>query len=231
MPFIILLPSGKNIWQLFLVFTLLGVAFYFLSESEKTEANTYKDGPKTADVQTLNAQSLEYNYLSLTGLSDSYYIYKAFAEDNDEDNVDTEKAIVLYYALHTLEELDASIAGEQSRPAVVVRQTLPAEERACVETEEGCLAGGEMTLEGRLSKDVPYPDDKEGVDRLAKDGLYTLDNTLYFDADWQPKTVAETASGGSFWMGWIVVGGLLTAFMFYKSRRKNVTNPPVQEQA
>jgi hypothetical protein len=230
MPFIIMLPDRKNIWQLFLIFTLMGVGFYFLSEGDKREANIYKDGPKAADVETLTQDSLEYDYVKLTGLNDSAYIYSYFSEGNDEENVNTEKAIILYYTLHTLKEFDIAIAGEQSRPAVVVRQHVPLEERACAESEEGCLVGGEMTLEGRLSKDLSYPDDKEAVDKLAADFLYTLDdNTLYFDADWRPKTVEATSGGGSFWIGFTVLWGALTAFTFYRSRRKNIT-PLMQEQ-
>jgi hypothetical protein len=230
MPFIIMLPSGKNIWQLFLIFTLMGVGFYFLSENDKAEADSYKDGPKAADVETLSADSLEYDYVKLTGLNDSAYIYSYFSEGKDEENVNTEKAVILYYTLHTLKEFDLAIAGEQSRPAVVVRQHVPIEERACVESEDGCLAGGEIVLEGRLSKDLPFPDDKEAVDKLAADFLYSVDdNTLYLDADWQPKSVEETSGGGSFWIGFTVLWGALTAFTFYRSRRKKVT-PPMQEQ-
>jgi hypothetical protein len=238
MAFIIMLPAGRNIWQLFALLTLMGVGFYFLSQGDKAEADQYKDGPKTADVETLiaetsGAEDLEYDYLKLTGLSDSAYIYSYFSEGKDEETVDTQKAIILYYALLNLEEFDLSIAGEQSRPTVVVRQVVPEEKRACIETEDGCLTGGETTLEGRLSKDPIYPDsDQESLDKLAKDLLYTLDdNTLYFDADWRPKTVEETSGGGAFWIGFSVLWGVATAFTFYRSRRKKAVTPPTQEQA
>jgi hypothetical protein len=231
MPFIIMLPDRKNIWQLFLLFTLLGVGFYFAASSDNVEAAKYEDGPKAADVETLTQESLEYDYVNLTGLNDSAYIYSYFSEGNDEENVNTEKAVILYYTLHTLKEFDLAIAGEQSRPAVVVRQHVPVEERACVDSEEGCLVGGEITLEGRLSKDVSFPDDKEAVDKLAADFLYTVDdNTLYFDADWRPVTAESAASGKPFAIGWMIISGLLTAFTFYRSRRKKDVTPPLQEQ-
>ncbi len=234
MPLIIMLPAGRNLWQLFGIFFLMGVGFYFAASGDNAEAEKYKGGPKAADVETLNAENLEYDYLNLTGLNDSYYTYSYFSEGKDEEKVDTDKAIILFYTLHTLEELDASISGEQSRPAVVVRQYIADEQRTCIE-DDSCLAGGEMTLEGQLSKDLSDSDDKEAVDKLAKDGLYTFDeDTLYFDADWKPVT-AESASGGKpFAIGWMVVSGLLTAFTFYRNRRTKGApdpTPPAQEQS
>jgi hypothetical protein len=238
MPFIILLPSGKNLWQLFVIFFLTGVGFYFAGSSDVAEAEKYKDGPKAVDVAELNSASPTYDYVQLTGLTDGAYIYSYFAEGKDEAKVDKTKAIVLYYALHTPEQLELSLNNEQSQPAVLVRQYLPEDQVACIDSEAGCMTGGEMTLEGRLTKELPYKEDQEYFDKLAKTGLYTFDgNMLYLNADWKPKTMDEAASGKPFAIGWMVVSALLGAFTFYRSRRNKVATPtasnassPTQEQ-
>lgn len=230
MPFIIFLPSRKNLWQLFIIFFLMGVGFYFAGSSDVAEAEKYKDGPKAVDVAELDAKNLEYDYVKLTGLADGAYIYSYFAEGKDEEKIDKTKAIVLYYALHTPEQFDLSINNQQSQPAVLVRQYLPEDQVACIDSEAGCLAGGEMMLEGRLTKELPYKEDQEHFDELIKTGLYALDsNTLYLNADWKPKTMDEAASGKPFAVGWMIVSALLGAFTFYRSHRNKTAAPPAND--
>jgi hypothetical protein len=220
----LLLYVWKNRYLRYPVLLLIGGFIYLASMGARDEAANYKDGPQSVDVETLGAENLEYDYVKLTGLSDSYYIYSYFSEGKDEEKADTDKAIILYYALHTLEEFDTSIAGEQSHPAVVVRQILPQEQRACVETEEGCLTGGEMTLEGRVSKEMTYESDKEALDKLAADGLYTFDdNTLYFEEGWKPATASSASELRGVGLGWI---GVTVAGLFYSMFKRRKKNAP-----
>jgi hypothetical protein len=219
----------RNIWLRYPLFLLVGVFIYLGGISENDDAKKYEGGPKEVDVESLSAANLEYDYLKLTGLNDSYFIYSYYAESKDEEKVDEDKAIVLYYALHTLEEFDVSIAGEQSRPAVLVRQVLPEDQRACVESEEGCLVGGEMTLTGQLTKEMPFSDndEKEAFTKLAEGGLYTVDeNTLYFNADWDVPTetnAAITKNLGLIWMGLTALG---LVYSVNKRRRRKVADAP-----
>jgi hypothetical protein len=212
----------KNRYLRYPLLLLIGGFIYLAGMGAGDEAAHYKDGPQAVDIETLSAENLEYDYLKLTGLNDSYYIYSYYSEGKDEEKADTDKAVVLYYTLHALNELDASIAGEQSRPSVVVRQVLPTEQRACVESTDGCLTGGEMTLEGRLSKEMTYPSDKEALDKLAKDGLYTFDeNTLYFEADWKPATTSNASTAKTAGLGWLgaTIAGLV--YSIFKRRKQN----------
>jgi hypothetical protein len=227
MPFIILAPSGKNLWQLFAVFFLAGVVFYFAASSDTAEANKYKDGPRTLEVAEVNQESLEYEYVKLTGFTDGAYMYSYFQEGKDKEKIDETKAITLYYALLTPEELEVSLGGEQTQPRVFVRQILPEEQRTCVDTG-GCVDSMEVGLEGRLTKTMPLEDDITFVKDLAESSLYTVDdNTLFLDVDWQPKTMDDAASGKPFAIGWMVVSALLGVFTFYRSRRNKVATPTV----
>lgn len=220
----------RNIWLRYSILLAVGIFIYLGGLSENDDAKKYARGPEAVDIESLSGKNLEYDYLTLTGLNDSYYIYAYFSEGKDEEKIDKDKAIILYYALHTLEELDVSIAGEQSRPTVLVRQVLPEDQRACVESEEGCLVGGEMTLTGQLTKEMPYSgdDEKEAFDKLAQDGLYTVDeNTLYFNADWDVPTESNasiTKGLGIVWMGLTALG---LAYSVNKRRKKKVAELPI----
>jgi hypothetical protein len=227
MPFIIFLPSGRNLWQLFAVFFLAGVGFYFAASSDNAEAEKYKDGPRALDVAEVSQESLEYEYVKLTGFTDGAYMYSYFKEGRNEEKIDETKAITLYYALLAPEELEVSLGGEQTQPRVFVRQILPDEQRSCVDTEEGCVGSMEVALEGRLTKKMPLEDDIDFVKDLAESSLYTIDgNTLFLDVDWKPKTMDDAASGKPFAIGWMVVSALLGVFTFYRSRRNKVAAPP-----
>lgn len=218
----------KNRWIRYPLLLLLGGFIYLAGMGAGDEAAKYKDGPQTVDVETLSAANLEYDYVKLTGFNDSFYIYSYYSEGRDEEKADTDKAIVLFYTLHNIEQFDASIAGEQSQPAVVVRQVLPTEQRACVDSEEGCLVGGELTLEGRLSKDVYAPSDKEAIDKLAADGSYIVnENTLYFEADWKPSTASTASSAKTAGLGWLGATIVGLFYSIFKGRRKNKAGEPV----
>jgi hypothetical protein len=232
MPFILIVLRfiWRHLWLRYTILLAIGFFIYLGGLGEIDEAKTYQDGPKAADVTSLSEKNLEYDYLEVTGLNDSYYSYSYYSEAKDEEKADTDKAVVLYYPLLVLEEFDTSIAGEQSRPTVIVRQVLPQEQRACIETDS-CLAGGEMTLEGRLSKDLPYSSDKEAVAKLIEGGLYTVDaNTLYFDADWKPSTVSSGGTTKNIGLGWMLLTALslpLTLFL----RRRKAAQPSRQAEA
>jgi hypothetical protein len=238
MPFIIFFPSGKNLWQLFAVFFLTGIGFYFAGSSDVAEAEKYKDGPRALGVAEVNQESLLYEYVKLTGFTDGAYMYSYFQEGKDKEKIDETKAITLYYALLAPEELEVSLNNKQTQPRVFVRQILPDEQRSCIDTQEGCVGSKEITLEGRLTKKMPLEDDITFVKDLAETSLYTVDdNTIYLDVDWRPVTAESASSGKPFAIGWMVVSALLGAFTFYRSRRNKVATPtvsnassPTQEQ-
>jgi hypothetical protein len=215
----------RNIWLRYSILLALGVSIYLGGISENDDAKKYEGGPKEVDVESLSAKNLEYDYLTLTGLNDSYFLYAYFSEGKDKEKIDKDKAIILYYALHTLEELDASIAGEQSRPTVLVRQVLPEEQRACVESEDGCLTGGEMTLTGQLTKERPFEgdDEKEAFTKLAEGGLYTVDeNTLYLNADWDVPTESNASITKGLGVVWTGLSALGLAFSWNKRRKRKL---------
>jgi hypothetical protein len=217
----------RTIWLRYSILLALGGFIYLGGLTENDDANKYKSGPKDADVESLSEKNLEYDYLTLTGLNDSYYAYGYYSEGKDEEKIDKDKAIILYYALHTLEELDVSIAGEQSRPTVIVRQVLPEEKRACVDTDE-CLAGGDMTVVGQLSKDLPYADEKDVVDKLTEGGLYTIDeNTFYFDADWKQPTESNASITKGIGVVFMGLSALGLAYSLNKRRKKKALVEPL----
>lgn len=210
----------RHLWLRYAVLLAIGFFIYLAGLGEIDEAKTYQDGPQAGDVASLSEKSLEYDYFKLTGLNDSYYSYSYYAEGEDEERADTDKAIVLFYPLLVLEEFDTSIAGEQSRPSVIVRQVLPEEQRACIETDS-CLEGGEMTLEGRLSGEMLYSSDKQAIDKLTEGGFYIVDaNTLYFDADWKPSTVSSGGTTKNIGLGWMLLTALSLPLTLFLRRKK-----------
>jgi hypothetical protein len=213
----------KNRYLRYPILLLIGGFIYLMGAGAGNEATKYKDGPQTVDIQTLSAENLEYDYIKLTGgIADGAYYYTYYTEGKDEEQADEDKAIELYYALHTLEGLDSVLAGEQIPAKVLVKQFLPKEERACIDTPEGCDISGEMTLEGRLSKEPPLTADKAYFDELVKD-YYTIDgNTLYLDTFWKPSTSGGASALRGVSLGWI---GLTLAGLAYGIfRRRNKQN-------
>jgi hypothetical protein len=216
----------KRFWLRYAVLLNIGGFIYLAGLGQIDEAKIYQDGPQSADVETLAPENLKYDYLTLTGLNDSYYSFSYYSESSSDEQVDKDKQIVLFYTLQILEEFDASIAGEQSHAAVIVREVLPDEKRACVE-DDSCLEGGEMTLEGRLSEQPPYSSDQEAIDMLVKDGLYTVDeNTLYFDASWRPVTSSTANITKNVGLGWMLVVALLLLLnVLLRRKTQTATNP------
>jgi hypothetical protein len=147
-------------------------------------------------------------------------------EGNDENVADEDKPIDVYYALHTLEAFDRSIVGEQVEARLLVKQFLPKEERACINTPDGCDISGELTLEGRLTKE-PDVGDQTHFEELAKD-LYVIDeNTLYLDTFWKPSTATSASVLGYVGLGWIgaTVAGLF--YSIFKRRKKNAPDEAI----
>jgi hypothetical protein len=220
MPFIFYV--WKNRWLRYPLLLLIGGFIYLAGMGAGDEAAKYKDGPQTVDIESLSEANLEYDYVKLTGFADSAYYYTYYTEGKEKEQADEDKDIELYYALHTVADLDVAISGGQSQPAVLVKQFLPKEERACIDTAEGCDISGELTLEGRLSKEPPLIADKGYFEELAKD-LYIIDgNTLYLDAHWKPSTASSASVLGSVGLGWI--GATIAGLAYGIFRRRNKKN-------
>ncbi len=217
----------RNIWLRYGLFLLLGGFIYLGGSAQTDEARKYKDGPKAVNAESLSAEDTEYGYVELTGLNDSYYAYGYYTEGRNSEEVDTTKSIMLYYTLHTAEEIEVSIAGEQSRPAVVVRQPLLDDKRTCVDTED-CLTGGEMTVTGLLSKEPPYDDEKGVIDTLTEGGLYTLDDTtFYLDTHWKPATSGGASLTKNLGLAFMGLSGLGLAFSLFKRRKQTAANDSI----
>lgn len=215
----LILYVWKNRYLRYPLLLLIGGFIFLMGSAAGDEAAKYKDGPQTVDIETLSADNLEYDYVKLTGLADSAYYYTYQVEGNDENVADEDKPVDVYYALHTLDAFDRSISGEQVEAKVLVKQFLPKEERACINTQEGCDISGELTLEGRLSKEPPLVSDKPHFEALAKD-LYVIDeNTLYLDTFWKPATSSGASIGRTLGIGW--VGTTLAGLAFGIYRRRN----------
>jgi hypothetical protein len=218
----------KNRYLRYSLLLLLGGFIYLMGLGAGGEAAKYKDGPKSVDIETLSAENLEYDYIKLTGgIADGAYYYTYYTEGKDEEQADEDKAIELYYAVHTLDGLDGVLNGEQVPAKVLVKQFLPKEERACIDTEEGCDISGEMTLEGRLSKEPPLIADKGYFEELAK-GYYTIDeNTLYLNTFWKPSTATSASVLGNVGLGWIgaTIAGLF--YSIFKRRKKNAPDEAI----
>lgn len=223
----------NTFWLRYTALLFIGGFIYLGGLGLTDEAKTYKDGPRAANVETLNADNLKYDYLTLTGFNDSYYSFSYYSETTSDETVDTDKRVVLFYTLQTLAEAEASVAGEQSHAAVVVRQVLPDEKRACVQ-DDTCLEGGEMTLEGRLSRELSNTSDQEAINMLAEGGFYTVDDTtLYFDANWQPATSGSASTTKNLGLGVMLVAALALPLNLFLRRRKAEqagSSLPTQEQ-
>jgi hypothetical protein len=218
--------AWKNRYIRYPLLLLLGGFIYLMGLGAGDEARKYKDGPQTVDIETLSAENLEYDYVKLTGFADSAYYYVYNVEGNDENVADEDKPIDVYYALHTLEAFDRSIAGEQVEARLLVKQFLPKEERACINTPEGCDISGELTLEGRLTKE-PDVGDQTHFEELAKD-LYVIDeNTLYLDTFWKPSTATSASVLGNVGLGWVgaTIAGLF--YIIFKRRKKNAPDEAI----
>jgi hypothetical protein len=207
----------RNIWLRHIALFAIGLALFFLGSGLSKEASAYKDGPQTVDAATLSEKNLEYDYLSLTGLTDGFHYISYVAPENatGENDVDLEKEIVLYYALLDQKQYDRSLNGDQSKPAVLVRQILPKDtDRACAETDEGCLTAGELSLTGKLMTTLPKEEDADLFAKVADEGNYaTNTKTLYFDADWKPAAVSSagfTRYGSWLWIALTAISLPLT---------------------
>jgi hypothetical protein len=218
----------KNRYLRYPILLLIGGFIYLMGAGAGDEAAKYKDGPQTVDIETLSAANLEYDYLKVTGFTDSQYYYTYQTEEGKEDEVNTDKPIVLFYALWAGEQLDAYMAGEAARPVAFVRQLLPLEQRGCVETEAGCMEMTEATVEGRLLKEITLENDKDTLNKLITEGGYTADeNTLYLDASWRPATARSASVLGNVGLGWVgaTVAGLF--YSIFKRRKKNAPDEAV----
>lgn len=225
MPFIFYV--WKNRWLRYGVLLFLGGFIYLAGMGASDQAAKYKDGPQVVDVTALSAANLEYDYLKLTGFTDSQYYYTYEIEEGKEDDVNTDKPIVLFYALWAGDQLDAFAAGETAKPAAFVKQVLPMEQRGCVETEEGCLQMAEVQLEGQLLKEITGEYNKDTLNKLITEGGYTVDaNTLYFDANWKPSTEGSASTAKTVGLGWLgaTVAGL--AFSIFRRRKKSAVDAP-----
>jgi hypothetical protein len=214
----------RNFWLRYAVLIGAGLFIWMGGLFEMDEARTYKDGPKATDISAISQDSLEYDYLTLTGLNDGSYVYSYIKKDDKTANsdVDLSENIILYYALLKQDQYDVSINNEQSSPTVLVRQILPEADKACVETES-CLTGDEMRVQGRLMKETDSTDQKE-FEELAKTSLYTIsDQTLYFDADWEPTTSSSAGITKGLGITWTSLAALALAFNLYLRRKKATT--------
>jgi hypothetical protein len=215
----------RNRYLRYPILFLIGGFIYLGGVGMRGEAAKYKDGPQTVGMEALSAENLEYDYVKLTGgIADGAYYYTYYTEGKDEEQADEDKAIELYYAVHTLGGLDGVLNGEQVPATVLVKQFLPKEERACIDTEEGCDISGEMTLEGRLSKEPPLIADKGYFEELAKDYYIIDENTLYLDTSWKPATMSGASFGQLMGMSW--VGATLAGLAYGIFRRRGKKNTP-----
>jgi hypothetical protein len=218
----------KTRWLRYGILLFLGAFIYLAGMGASDEAAQYKDGPQAIDVESLSAANLEYDYLKVTGFTDSQYYYTYQTEEGKEDEVNTDRPIVLFYALWVGDQLDAFMAGEAAKPVAFVRQQLPLEERGCVETEAGCMEMTEATLEGRLLKEITGENDKDTLNKLITEGGYTADeNTLYFDANWKPSTASRASNFKTVGLGWLgaTVAGLF--YSIFKRRKKNAPDEAI----
>jgi hypothetical protein len=224
-----------GIWIRHIVLFLVGLFFVAVASSLNDEARTYKDGPKATDAAAVTEATLEYDYLELSGFTDGFHYVYYFQPENstDENDVDLEEEIVMYYALLDEKQYDRSMNGEQSKPAVLVRQILPEDtDRSCAETDEGCLSPGKLTLTGKLMPTLPNEKDDETFTKVIDEGLYATNNkTLYFDADWEPATSGVAGFARTF--SWLWVGLTAVSLPWSLSRRRKkieMTRQPAQQQ-
>jgi LPXTG-motif cell wall-anchored protein len=225
----LILYVWRNRWLRYFLLLLVGGFIYLGATGMGDEAAKYADGPQSVDIETLTSESLENDYVQLTGLTDGGYMY-SFSKEGNSEEIDLEESIILYYALHTPEQYDVALQGGASQPPVFVRQVLPQEQRACVNSEEKCLTPGELTLEGRLSKTIPFEADQDDFDDVFKNGGYVTDaNTLYLDANWQPVTASGASTGKNVGLAWLgaTVAGLF--YSIFKRRKKNVADVPISQ--
>jgi hypothetical protein len=222
----------RNIWLRHLALFAIGLGLFFLGSGWTKEANTYKNGPQPLDAASLTEKNLEYDYLTLTGLTDGFHYIYYFEPENatNSNDVDLDKQIVLYYALLDPKQYDRSMNGDQSKPAVLVRQVLPQDvDRTCAETDEGCLTPGELTLTGRLMTGVLKEEDTDLFNDVVEKGLYaTNTKTLYFDADWKPATT--TSAGVTSYASWIWVGLTAISLPWTLSRKRKKLKVVAQEE-
>jgi hypothetical protein len=226
----LILYVWKNRWLRYPLLLLVGGFIYLAGMGMGDEAAQYADGPQTVDIATLSADSLESDYVQLTGLTDGGYMYSFTKEDNQSQEIDLDESIILYYALHTPEQYDVALQGGGSQPPVFVRQVLPQEQRACVNSEEKCLVPGELTLEGRLSTTIPFEADQDDFDDVFTNGMYIADaNTLYLDANWKPATAGTASLGKNIGLAWLgaTVAGLF--YSIFKRRKKNIADVPISQ--
>jgi hypothetical protein len=213
-----------GIWIRHIILFLVGLFFVLVASSLTDEASTYRKGPEAIDAATLSDKNLEYDYLELSGFTDGFHYIYYFAPDNakDENDVDLEEEIVMYYALLDEKQYDRSMNGEQSKPAVLIRQILPEDtDRSCAETDEGCLTAGELTLTGRLMPTLPNEEDDETFSKVVDEGLYATNNkTLYFDADWRPATSGLASFAKYFSWLWIGLTALSLPWSLSRRRKK-----------
>jgi hypothetical protein len=224
----------RSVWLRHFALFGIGLALFSLGSDWTKEASTYKDGPKTVEAASLSESNLEYDYLELSGFTDGFHYIYYFEPDNatDKNDVDLDKEVVLYYALLDEKQYDRSVNGEQSKPAVLVRQILPKDtDRTCAETDEGCLSAGELTLTGKLTTTFVKEEDADLFTKVVDEGLYaTNTKTLYFDADWKP---ASTSNAGftryASWV-WIALTALSLPWTLSRRRKKaELAMQPVQE--
>lgn len=220
----------RNVWLRHLALFAIGLTLFFVGSSLSKEANVYKDGPQRVDAASLSENNLEYDYITLTGLTDGFHYVYYFEPENatSKNDVDLDKQIVMYYALLDQKQYDRSMEGEQSKPAVLVRQILPQDvDRTCAETDEGCLSSGELTLTGRLTTTVLKEEDTDLFNSVVEEGLYTTNNkTLYFDADWKPATT--TSAGITSYASWILIGLTALSLPWTLSRKRKQTEAAAQ---
>jgi hypothetical protein len=212
----------RNVWLRHLAFFAAGLALFFLGSGLTKEANVYKDGPQVVDAASLSESNLEYDYLTLNGFTDGFHYIYYFEPENatSSNDVNLEKEIVLYYALLDQKQFDRSMEGEQSKPAVLVRQILPKDvDRTCAETDEGCLTSGELALTGKLMTTLVKEEDTDLFTSVIDDGLYaTNSKTLYFDADWKPAT--SSSAGLTTYGSWIWIALTAVSLPWTLSRRR-----------
>ncbi len=223
----------RNIWLRHIALFTMGLGLFFLGSGLSKEASVYQDGPKAVDAASLSENNLEYDYITLTGLTDGFHYIYYFEPENaaNSNDVDLDKQIVLYYALLDQKQYDRSIEGEQSKPAVLVRQILPKDtDRTCAETDEGCLTPGEVTLTGRLMTGVFKEEDTDLFNSVVEEGLYATNNkTLYFDADWKPTTT--TNAGVTRYGSWIWIALTAISLPWTLSRKRKQAEAQSVEEA
>jgi hypothetical protein len=214
-------------WLRAAILVMLGAMAWGGGNLSAEEAQKYKKGIETIDIQSLGARFKKYDYLNTKGFSDGNHVYLEITKTRN--GIETGKEYVLYYPLMNKNEFSKQINGANAseiRPTLIVRQDL--KDAKCINSQDGCLEIGTRGIKGRAMTAFTVKGDVDAFKKLQKD--YQMDaKTPVFDANWTPST----ASDASFLLtlGKLLVAvGLIAIPVSLSLRRRNQAQPSVVRQ-